>query len=767
MLFNATHAEELRVAIVDGQKLIDLDLESAIRSEKKGNIYKGVVTKVEPSLEACFVDYGTEKQGFLPLKEIYREYFASHDSKSSMSDVKIESAIKEGMEMIVQVDKDERGTKGAALTTFVSLAGRFLVFMPNNPKGGGISRRISGEERNELREVLSNLNVDKRHSLIARTEGIGRSEEELQWDLDFLVKLWDNIEEASTSTKAPFLIYQESNLIVRSIRDHLSDDVAEIIVDDEEVYDRAKRFIDQVVPSSISKLKIYKDTVPLFSRYQIENQINSAFNREVNLPSGGSLAIDHTEALISIDVNSARATKGSDIEETALHTNLEAVEEVARQLRIRDIGGLVVIDLIDMTISRNQKAVENRLRDSLQADRARVQVGHISRFGLLEMSRQRLRSSLSDMNYRVCPRCVGMGTIRSVVSSSLNLMRIIEDEALKENTEAIQVAVPLDMATYLLNEKRHELYQLEAKLASRIIVIPSDELASPHFHINRLKSDDFDELSNIPTYSQKVALESTEPDVIDHLKTSKPERAHVQLDQIGHTAPPPEAQPQAAPVAETKTAEPGLIKKIIKVFTGTPAAPEEPVKEEESKPQTNNRRSNQGRSSNQQNRSRGRQDDSQGRGQNRGRNPRKNTGQDKAANQNAGRKKAVGDDASEATDQKTATNDRSNGGNTQTKGRSQNRNNRSRSQGRNNSGGRRNNQNGANNQGKDQNLASESVDATPGNDRNEAPRKNPPRKPSSGQRRRPAPKQQPHPGPIISVENIPADLPDDIGNRKD
>ena len=379
------------------------------------------------------------------------------------------------------------------------------------------------------------------------------------------------------------------------------------------------------------------------------------------------------------------------------------------------------------------------------------------------MSRQRLRSSLSDMNYRVCPRCEGMGTIRSVVSSSLNLMRIIEDEALKENTEAIQVAVPLDMATYLLNEKRHELYQLEAKLASRIIVIPSDELTSPHFHINRLKSDDFDELSNVPTYSQKVALESTEPNVIDHLKTSKPERAHVQLDQIGHSAPPPEAQPQAAPVAEAKTTEPGLIKKIMKVFSGSPAVQEEPVKEEKPKPQSNNRRSNQGRSSNQQNHGRGRQGDTQSRGQNRGRNTRKNTDQDKPANQNAGRKKAAENDTSTATNQETATEDRSNGSSTQNKGRSQNRNNRSRNQGRSNTGGRRNSPDKPQNQ----NAAPESSEATPGNDRNTAPRKSPPRKPSSNPRRRPAPKQQPHPGPIISVENIPTDLPDDIGNRKD
>ncbi len=626
MLFNATHAEELRVAIVDGQKLIDLDLESAIRSEKKGNIYKGVITKVEPSLEACFVDYGAEKQGFLPMKEIYREYFGKYDSKTAITNVRIDSVIKEGQEMIVQVDKDERGSKGAALTTFISLAGRFLVLMPNNPKGGGISRRIAGDERSELREVLANLNVDSRHSLIARTEGIGRSESELQWDLDFLVKLWDTIEQSSTGTKAPFLIYQESNLIVRSIRDHLSQDISEIIVDDTEVYERAKRFINQVMPQNLYKLKLYDDSVPLFSRYQIEGQIESAFNREVNLPLGGSIAIDHTEALISIDVNSARATKGSDIEETALQTNLEAVDEIARQLKIRDMGGLIVIDLIDMTVNRNQRAVETRLKDALQADRARVQVGHISRFGLLEMSRQRLRSSISEANYRTCPRCEGMGTIRSVVSSSLNLLRIIEDEALKENTEAIQVVLPLDMATYLLNEKRHELGQLESRLASRIIIIPSDELASPHFQIKRLKSEELDEISSMASYQQKIELDGSDEETQKKHNAIKAEAALVQLDEIDHAAPPAQQAQQNINSAPQK---PGIFRRLFQALFGKGTEPEKPSGVKPNRSGGQNRRPNQNRSGDNQSRGRGRSNNQQNRGQRKPEN--RNSGADKSS----------------------------------------------------------------------------------------------------------------------------------------
>ena len=594
MLFNATHAEELRVAIVDGQKLLDLDIESSVRNERKGNIYKAVVTKVEPSLEAAFVNYGAEKHGFLPLKEIYRAYFKNYDSKTPISNVKIDQVIKEGQEMIVQVDKDERGTKGAALTTFISLAGRFVVLMPNNPKGGGISRRISGDDRAELRDALAELEVKSDHALIARTAGIGRSAEELQWDLDFLNKLWASIEEAAENRKAPFLIYQESNLIVRTIRDHLNSDISEIIIDDSEIFERAQRFMNQVMPHNLTRLKFYNDSIPLFSRYQIENQIESAFNREVNLPSGGSIVIDHTEALISIDVNSARATKGGDIEETAFQTNLEAVEEVARQLRIRDIGGLVVIDLIDMSVGKNQRSVENRLKDALKPDRARVQIGKISRFGLLEMSRQRLRSSISDANYLSCPRCNGTGTIRSVVSSSLNLLRLIEDEALKENTEAIQVSLPLDMATYLLNEKRHELNQLEARLASRVIIIPSDQLSSPHFELRRLRSDELDELGGVPSYRQKMELTKGEPDVMSNLKTAAPVKASVQIDQISHAAPPaPAPAPQPAPVQPTvaATAAPqqesvGLLTRITRSLFGA-AAPvaAEPEKKEEENPQ--------------------------------------------------------------------------------------------------------------------------------------------------------------------------------------
>lgn len=539
MLFNATHAEELRVAITDGQKLIDLDLESAVRSERKGNIYKGVITKVEPSLEACFVNYGAEKHGFLPFKEIYRGYFANYDANTTpIAEVKIEKAIKESQQVMVQVNKDERGSKGAALTTFISLAGRFLVLMPNNPKGGGISRRIAGPERDELRQVVAGLQVDPKHSLIARTEGIGRGTEELQWDLDFLARVWKTIETAADTVTAPMLIYQDSSLIVRSIRDHLSDSFAEIIVDDEAVYERASRFINQVMPNAIAKLKLYRDSVPLFSRYQIEAQIDAAFNREVSLPSGGAVTIDHTEALIAVDVNSARATKGGDIEETAFQTNLEAVEEVARQIKIRDIGGLIVIDLIDMNVSHNQRAVETRLKETLKADRARVQVGHISRFGLLEMSRQRLRASLSDVNYRVCPRCEGTGAIRNVVSASLHLLRLLEEEALKEKTDAIQVALPLDMATYLLNEKRHELHQLEARLTCRIIIIPNHTLVSPYFEIKRLRSGVFTELVETASYDWKIKLEKTEPDVLDTLKVAKPEKPSVTLDHINQTTPP-------------------------------------------------------------------------------------------------------------------------------------------------------------------------------------------------------------------------------------
>ncbi len=743
MLFNATHAEELRVAIVDGQKLIDLDLEAAVRTEKKGNIYKGIITKVEPSLEACFVDYGSEKQGFLPLKEIYRGYFNSYDTKTQISDVKIDSVIREGQKMIVQVDKDERGTKGAALTTFVSLAGRFLVFMPNNPKGGGISRRIAGEDRNELREILSRLDINSQHSLIARTEGIGRSLEELQWDLDFLVRLWENIEQASSNSKAPFLIYQEGNLIVRSIRDHLSEDITEVIVDDEEIHERAERFITQVMPHNLKKLKLYTDGVPLFSRYQIEGQIDSAFNRLVTLPSGGSLSIDHTEALISIDVNSARATKGLDIEETALNTNLEAVEEIARQLRIRDIGGLVVIDLIDMSINRNQRTVENRLKESLKADRARVQVGHISRFGLLEMSRQRLRSSISDINYQICPRCEGMGTIRNVVSASLNLLRIIEDEALKENTEAIQVILPMDMATYLLNEKRHELCLLEARLASRTIIIPSAELSSPQFQIKRLRSDELDELSDISSFRQKVDIEGKSKAPSNKSRTAKSTQPHVQLDQIA----PPLFEPPS-PSTESEKDKPGIFPRLIRSLFGKGEATET-VKSTDSPPQPERRRRRRVQTRNTR---------SDNKGRDRNRNRVKDGGKsDDNREKRSGRHNRAQPD----------------------KMKSQSKNYRSKrsttvAQQDNQDGNRTGTYNQKPRNQKNMNRPAKS-NQSPDPSSVSTDQRRPPR---SSQSRSYKPRQgsstsssdnygrRDHPGPVVTQGNIPADIPDDIGNRK-
>ncbi|MGR3984499.1 MAG: Rne/Rng family ribonuclease [Gammaproteobacteria bacterium] len=567
MLFNAAHPEELRVAIVDGQRLIDLDLESAVRTEKKGNIYKAVVTKVEPSLEAAFVDFGAPKQGFLPLKEIYRGYFSGGPQKP-IANVKIAEEIKVGQVMVVQVGKDERGAKGAALTTFVSLAGRFLVLMPNNPKGGGISRRVSGEDRSELREVVANLDCGERHALIARTAGIGREQDELQQDLDFLLKLWDSIESASGELKAPRLIYQESNLIVRAIRD-LAADIDEIVIDDREIHERASRFMKQVMPHNLAKLKYYEDNVPLFSRYQIERQIESAFNREVKLPSGGALVIDHTEAMVSVDVNSARAIRGADIEETALQTNLEAVDEVARQLRIRDLGGLVVIDLIDMEAARNQRAVESRFRDALKSDRARVQVGKISRFGMLEMSRQRLRASLSEANYFACPRCEGTGIIRNVVSSSISLLRVIEERAMMENTEALQVVLPLDMATYLLNEKRHEVNQLETRLGSRIIIIPSHELASPQFHIKRLRFDEAEQLAGIPSYRQQIDFAEREEQPA--AAAAPAEAPHIRLDQIERGAAPA-AGKRARAGKDGKSASGGLLRRLWNALRGKSAA---------------------------------------------------------------------------------------------------------------------------------------------------------------------------------------------------
>src|ERR1700743_484407 len=486
MLINATQREELRVAIVDGQNLYDLDIEIPSREQKKANIYKGRITRVEPSLEACFVDYGAERHGFLPLKEVAREYFNPNAEGQS----NIRELLKEGQEIIVQVEKEERGNKGAALTTFISLAGRYMVLMPNNPKAGGVSRRIEGEDRQALKEALDHLTVPDDMGLIVRTAGMGRDAEELQWDLDYLLQLWKSVSAAANSQKAPFLIYQESKLFIRALRDYLRNDIGEILIDEEQLFSDARDFVQQVMPNNLRKLKLYKDDTPLFSRYQIETQIESAFDRSVRLPSGGSIVIDQTEALTAIDINSSKATKGSDIEETAFNTNCEAAVEIARQLRIRDAGGLIVIDFIDMGSHKHQRGVEDRLKDALKLDRARVQIGRISRFGLLEMSRQRLRPSLGEATQQVCPRCDGHGRIRSVESLSLSVLRLVEEQAMKENSGQVLVQVPGSVANFLLNEKRKAVAEIEQRHKVPIIIVADDKLHTPHFDIQRIRKAD-------------------------------------------------------------------------------------------------------------------------------------------------------------------------------------------------------------------------------------------------------------------------------------
>lgn len=488
MLINATQQEELRVALVDGQKLYDLDIESPGHEQKKANIYKGTITRVEPSLEAAFVDYGAERHGFLPLKEIARNYFPDNYTFEGRPNIK--DAVKEGQEVIIQIDKEERGQKGAALTTFISLAGSYLVLMPNNPRAGGISRRIEGDERSDLKAALDQLDLPKGMGLIVRTAGVGKSAEELAWDLKVLLTHWQAISDVAQDRPAPFLIHQESNVIVRAIRDYLRRDVGEIVIDKKSVYEQALQHIKLVRPDFANRVKLYTGEVPLFSHYQIESQIESAFQREVRLPSGGSIVIDPTEALTSIDINSARATKGGDIEETAFNTNLEAAEEIARQLRLRDLGGLVVIDFIDMSVNKHQREVENRMKDSVSGDRARVQLSRISRFGLLEMSRQRLRPSLGESAHNVCPRCTGLGTIRGTESLALSVLRIIEEECIKDNTAQVEAQLPVDVATYILNEKRKAVRQLEERNKVQILVLPNVNLTTPHFEINRRRSED-------------------------------------------------------------------------------------------------------------------------------------------------------------------------------------------------------------------------------------------------------------------------------------
>ena len=588
MLINATQQEELRVALVDGQRLYDLDIESPGHEQKKANIYKGKITRIEPSLEAAFVDYGAERHGFLPLKEIAREYFPANYSSHGRPNIK--DVLREGQEVIVQIDKEERGNKGAALTTFISLAGSYLVLMPNNPRAGGISRRIEGDDRTELKEALASLELPDGMGLIVRTAGVGKSAEALQWDLSFRLKHWEAIKKAAESRPAPFLIHQESNVIVRAFRDYLRQDIGEILIDNPKVLELARQHIAALGrPDFTSKIKLYTGEIPLFSHYQIESQIESAFQREVRLPSGGSIVIDTTEALTAIDINSARATRGGDIEETAFNTNLEAADEIARQLRLRDLGGLIVIDFIDMTPVRHQRAVENRLREAVRQDRARIQISHISRFGLLEMSRQRLSPSLGESSHHVCPRCSGTGTVRDNESLSLSILRLIEEEALKENTKEVHAIVPVPIASYLLNEKRAAVSAIEARQGGvRCIIVPNDEMQTPHYHVLRVrKGEETSTLSYLlpKLHEEEMALPSDE----EPAERKLPEQPAL-ATFIMPEAPPeatlekPAAKPaeqKAAPAApQAQPEQPGLLSRLFgalkKMFAGEEAQPEQP-----------------------------------------------------------------------------------------------------------------------------------------------------------------------------------------------
>ena len=562
MLFNATQAEELRVAIVDGQKLIDLDIEYAGKEQRKSNIYKAVITRVEPSLEAAFVDYGAERHGFLPFKEISRVYLKGEDGEFSRS--RIQSILKEGQELIVQVDKDERGQKGAALTTFISLAGRYLVLMPNNPRGGGVSRRVEGDERTELRDVMDQIEVPNGMSIIARTAGIGRAVEELQWDLNYLQQLYKAIEDASTTQSGPFLIYQEGSLVIRAIRDLFQPDIGEILVDTDAIYEQARQFMSHVMPANVNKVKLHKDDVPLFSRFQIEHQIETAYRRDVTLPSGGAIIIDHTEALVSVDVNSARATRGADIEQTAFNTNCEAADEIARQLRLRDLGGLVVIDFIDMENQRNQREVENRLKDALKHDRARVQMGKISRFGLLELSRQRLQPSLGESSHIPCPRCGGTGHIRDIESSALHILRILQEEAMKESTALLRVQVPVDVGTFLLNEKRADIHALEARLKVSVVLIPNPHIETPNYEIERIKQDALGETEvDTPSYRLVTAPVAVDATLSGKDPEARPVRQQAAVQGITPEQPAPIPVASAPIVAEARSS---LISRIMGWF---------------------------------------------------------------------------------------------------------------------------------------------------------------------------------------------------------
>tara|TARA_R110001599_G_scaffold64023_3_gene178643 strand:+ start:217961 stop:220942 length:2982 start_codon:yes stop_codon:yes gene_type:complete len=587
MLFNATQQEELRVAIVDGQKLIDIDIETTGREQRKSNIYKGVITRIEPSLEACFVSYGEDRHGFLPFKEVARTYFKEGVDVRNTS---IKDALREGQELMIQVEKEERGNKGAALTSFISLAGRYLVLMPNNPRGGGVSRRVEGEDRQELRETMDKLDLPQGMSVIARTAGIGRNVDELQWDLNYLMQLWRAIEGAGTSAPGAFLIYQESSLVIRAIRDYFQPDIGEILIDTDAIYEQAQQFMSHVMPDMAHRVKRYQDDVPLFSRFQIEHQIETAYSRTVPLPSGGAIVIDHTEALVSVDVNSARATRGSDIETTAFNTNCEAAEEVARQLRLRDLGGLIVIDFIDMENSKNQREVETRLKDALHFDRARVQMGKISRFGLMELSRQRLRPSLSEGSHVTCPRCNGTGHIRDTESSALQVLRIIQEEAMKENSASIHVQSPVDVAAFLLNEKRGEILKIETRHRVSVILIPNKHLETPHYKLERIKHDD-PRLEEVQASYAMTEQADTDISYDKRLKVEAKPRQEAMVKGITPDQPAPIVERKAIAAKTVAAAETtGFFQKIMAFFSGTSEVKQPPTPIVEEKPQRSRER---------------------------------------------------------------------------------------------------------------------------------------------------------------------------------
>lgn len=633
MLINATQEEELRVAMVDGQRLYDLDIESQSREQKKSNIYKGRITRVEPSLDAAFVDYGGERHGFLPLKEISREYFLNEPAQGARLNIK--ELLREGQEIVVQVEKEERGTKGAALTTFISLAGRFIVLMPNNPRAGGVSRRISGDDRDELREALRDIEVPEGMGVIVRTAGVGRSPEELKWDMDYLLGIWEAIKNAVVTQPAPFLIFQDSNAVIRALRDHLAGDVGEIIIDNENTFAEARQFVERAMPQNLRKLRQYTDPVPLFTRFQIESQIESAFSHTVDLPSGGSIVIDHTEALVSIDINSARATKGDDIEATAFATNLEAADEIACQLRLRDLGGLIVIDFIDMGPQRNQREVENRLRDAVRMDRARVQIGRISRFGLLEMSRQRLRPSLGESAHQTCPRCSGMGSIRSVESLALAVLRLVTEEARKDRTSKVIAQLPVDVANYLLNEKREWIQTIEQRDQVQVVLIANGNLETPNYTLRRVRDDQVQLPENAGVSYTLVDVE--EPAAAEGDLPAKRNRpAAPAVASILPSTPAPTPPPPPERTADRNDGQPGFFSRLWSMLTGAGAVA--PVEQPPRQARTESRRSGSDNGRQQRQRDRGPAHERQGQsqGQRRGNRPPRREPRDGAGQSAAG-----------------------------------------------------------------------------------------------------------------------------------